>query len=201
MTTNTSEKFFERYTGMPIPPIKENMREFNAGAITIGVEFRVLNDAVVASLGLTEIAASNEYPTLDDNGVSIHVFVNNDEGNFERLRFDCFQNDPHYHYLSIKNKFQDVIHIDKTVTGDPVTWALDLLRTRLPIMLGRADIDNPDSLVDSKRIEEILPLVTEAAFRARFGTDKSQVVELALKRGAHTWDTSTNRSWDKHSQL
>src|SRR5579864_2354534 len=111
VTTITSEKYFERYGGTPIPPMLDNMELFDAGAISIGVEFRMLTDAVIASLGLAEIAASNGYPTLADNGVSLHVFINTAEGNFERLRFDCFTNDPHYHYLSLRNKTQDVIHL------------------------------------------------------------------------------------------
>ena len=87
---------------MPIAPVSENMELFDMGAISVGVEFRVLNNAVLGSLGLSEIAASNEYPTLNDNGVSLHVFVRTAEGNFERLRFDCFQKDPHYHFVAAK---------------------------------------------------------------------------------------------------
>lgn len=201
MTTVTSEKYYESYGGMPIPPVKDNMELFEAGAVSIGVEFRVLNDAVVGSLGLATIAASNGYPTLSDNGVSIHVFVRNAEGNYERLRFDCFQQDPHYHYLSVRGKWQHVIHIDRTVTGDPVHWATTMLRTRLVPMMLRADVDDASSLVDHARLEQILPLVTDAAFRARYGSDRAKIEQDAMSRGAHAWDTSDERNWDRHSQV
>ena len=200
-TTVTSEKYFERYNGMPIAPLRQNMEIFEAGAVSIGVEFRVLNDKVVQSLGLKEIAASNGYPTLDDNGVSIHVFVKAADGNFERLRFDCFQNDPHYHYLSVRNKYQDVIHIDPIVAGDPVAWALNQIRTRLLPMLQRADVEQPGQFVDASQVDRILPLATEAAFRARFGANRAKVEESALSRGKHLWDTGADRSWDKHSNI
>jgi hypothetical protein len=201
MTTNTSEKYYEAYGGMPIPPVKDNMEIFEAGAVSIGVEFRVLNDAVVSALGLAEIAASNAYPTLDDHGVSIHVFVRTEEGNFERLRFDCFRRDPHYHYLSVRQKWQHVIHIDPNVTGDPAAWALDMLRTRLVPMMLRADVPDAALLVDYARIEDILPLVTEAVFRARFHTDNSKIENDAKARGIHDWDTSEGRDWNRHSSL
>jgi len=199
--TITSEKYYERYGGMPIAPVLDNMELFKAGAISIGVEFRVLSDEVIASLGLSSIAASNGYPTLDDNGVSLHVFVANDEGNYERLRFDCFTNDPHYHYLSVAARTQDVIHIDRTVTGDPVHWALTMLRTRLVPMLLRAEVQDAAALVDPREVEAILPLVTEAAFRARYHSDRGAVAEAAKNRGEVVWDTGSDRSWAGHSSL
>lgn len=201
MTTATSEKYYERYGGMPIPPVRENMELFDMGAISVGVEFRVLNNAVLGSLGLSEIAASNEYPTLNDNGVSLHVFVRTAEGNFERLRFDCFQKDPHYHYLSLRYRTQDVIHIDTNVTGDVVAWAITMLRTRLVPMLLRADIDDAALLVDHTKLEQILPQVTEAAYRARYHTDRVKIEQSAMVRGTHAWDTSEARSWEGHSQI
>jgi hypothetical protein len=201
MTTVTSEKYYERYNGMPIPPLKQNMELFEAGNLSIGVEFRVLTDKVIESLGLKDIAASNGYPTLDDNGVSLHVFVNAADGYFERLRFDCFKNDPHYHYLSVRNKTQDVIHIDPTVAGDPITWAMQLIWTRLIAMLQRADVDNAGQIVDVVQVEKIMPQVAAAVGRARYGADRQQVEQSALERGTVQWDTSAERSWAKHSNL
>jgi hypothetical protein len=202
VTTPTSEKFYERYMGMPIPPVKENMTVFPAGAVSIGVEFRVLTDAVVGALGLKEIAASNDYPHLDDRGVSLHVFVKTPEGNFERLRFDCFQQDPHYHYLSLKNKWQDVIHIDTHANGDPVAWSLNLIRTRLAAMLTRAEVEDAFQYVDAGKLDEVLPRVTEAAYRARYNSNAQHIEESAMQRvGAHQWETHAERDWATHSQL
>jgi hypothetical protein len=199
--TQTSEKYFERYNGMPVPPIKENMETFNAGSISIGVEFRVLNDNLTEALGVKEIAAANGYPTLDDYGVSLHVFVKTPEGNYERLRFDCFNNDPHYHYFSVKGKWQDVLHIDRNVAGDPLAWAMNLIRTRLLPMLHRADVENPGQYVDPTKLEQCLVQVAESANRARVTADRSATEQLAKKIGKHTWQSDDARSWERHSAL
>src|SRR5665213_568962 len=81
---------------MPIPPVERNTERFTAGAVTIGVEFRVLTDALIAAMGKK---AAPEIGSLDDAGVSIHVFVKAADGDLERLRFDCFRKEPHYHYI------------------------------------------------------------------------------------------------------
>jgi hypothetical protein len=120
MNSKTSERFYERVKGPAIPPVKENMQKFAAGAITIGVEFRLITDEIVGALGLSETAASNDYTNLNDNGVSIHVFAKAADGDLERLRFDCFQDDPHYHYFLSAGEIIDIIHMDPTIVGDPM---------------------------------------------------------------------------------
>jgi hypothetical protein len=198
---DTSEKYYERYNGMPMQPIMEQMEVFNAGAVSIGVEFRVLNDALTEAMGVKEIAAANGYPTLDDHGVSLHLFVKTAEGNFERLRFDCFNNDPHYHYFSIKGKWQDVLHIDRNVTGDPLAWAMTMIRTRLQPMLERADVPNAGQYIEPARIEQTLSKVAEAAYRARYSSDRKTTEEIAKTKGKRLWETHDDRSWATHSSI
>ncbi len=175
-----SEAYYEAYSGSPIAPVTQNMDVFAAGAISFGVEFRVLNDDLIDELGLTETAARNDWPSLDDAGVSIHVFARNAEGNCERLRFDCFPNDPHYHYLSVRGNWHHVLHLDVAVTGDPLLWALTMLRTRLVPMLLRAEVDDAALLVDCDRIEEVMSKLAEAAYRARFHADVARINETAM---------------------
>jgi hypothetical protein len=180
MTSKTSERFFERVAGPPIPPVKENMETFEAGPIRIGVEFRVITDEIVGALGLSETAAANEYRNLNDNGVSIHVFVKVDNGERERVRFDCFQEDPHYHYFSADLSIVDIIHIDPSMTGDPLAWVLERIGTRLPQLLQRAGVENGAQLVERESLERILPMVTEAAYRLRYGSNKERIHRGAL---------------------
>lgn len=182
MSANTSSRYFERVKGPPIAPIEANMQRFEAGAITIGVEYRVLTDEIVGALGLADTARSNDYVGLDDNGVSVHVFAKTAEGNLERLRFDCFQDDPHYHYFPSSGETLDIVHLDPAMVGDPLAWVLDRIRARLPQLLQRAGVANAAQLVDPQRMEAILPLVTEAAFRSRYGTDKERVRQDAVAR-------------------
>ena len=74
---------------------------------------------------------------LHDQGVSIKVLGKMDGKEAELLRFDCFDQLPHYHYgPSGKNERYD---LDKTTGGNSLGWALNQLRTNLVSMLERAD--------------------------------------------------------------
>src|SRR5690348_15180062 len=104
-----------RYDRMPIPPIDAHTTYFDAGSIRIGVEYRLLTDEVVAEIRKTlETASGNEVgqlENLNDRGVSLHVFAGPKGEQLERLRFDCFQEDPHYHYVSWHEKRNEVLHM------------------------------------------------------------------------------------------
>ena len=126
-----------RYDKMPIPPIPEHTEYFDAGVIRIGVEFRVLTDDVVAAIRATLEGAvgteTGQLVNLDDRGVSLHVYGRHDGQEHEYLRFDCFQEDPHYHYVGWATKSNEMLHIDPVVEGDALAWALDAVRGSAPI--------------------------------------------------------------------
>jgi hypothetical protein len=155
---------------MPIPPIENHTTWFEAGRVRVGVEYRLLTDAVAASAQLAEASGDERGITtnLDDRGVSLHVCAEQDGENREFLRFDCFEEDPHYHYVSWRDMANEMVHLDPIADGDSLTWALDRIRTRLPQMLSRAGAPDVAAEVDAAAIEEALPRITEAAFRSRF---------------------------------
>jgi hypothetical protein len=161
-----------RYDKMPIPAIAANTEYFDAGIIRIGVEFRVLNDVDVAAIRATlegaQGAETGRLENLDDSGVSLHIYGGVGEQAREYLRFDCFVEEPHYHYVGWSRKSNEVLQIDPVADGDALAWALERVRTRLPQMLMRAGADEIAAQVDPRLIEAILPRVIEAAFRARF---------------------------------
>ena len=128
------------YDVMPIPPCEAQTRWFDAGAVSFGVEYRLLNDAIAAAHVLEDAAGSDpsDGPVVEDSGVSIHVCDARGKARVEHLRFDCFVEDPHYHYISWEGRSNDMVHIDPIADGDPLTWTLERLRTRLPQMLARA---------------------------------------------------------------
>ncbi len=173
-----------RYDRMPIPAQDANTEYFDAGNIRIGVEYRVLTDAVVAVARMNLMVAASGGETgklteLDDCGVSLHVHGIADGENLEYLRFDCFQEEPHYHYVGWSRKTNELLHIDPVCDGDPLTWALERIRTRLPQMLERAGASHIAAMVDLRAIEAVMPKVTEAAFRARYHADKSAIQAMA----------------------
>jgi hypothetical protein len=175
-----------RYDVMPIPPVIAHTRFFSAGAVRIGVEYRVLDEAI-AQAHMREVDTAGAYaPALgvEDRGVSLHVFAEQDGEQRELLRFDCFVEDPHYHYISWRARTNDMVHVDPIADGDALAWAIERIRTRLPQMLERAGAPEVARRIDAAALEEALPRVTEAAYRARYEHDDAETREAALRRGA-----------------
>jgi hypothetical protein len=161
---------------------------FDAGVVRFGVEYRLLNDAIAAASAVEAASGrDNAGDSFDDRGVSLHVFGLSQEGGqggepLEYLRFDCFDEDPHYHYVSWKRRSNEMLHIDPVADGDPLTWALERIRTRLPQMLERAGAPEIAARVDLRLVEAALPKVSEAAWRARYHHDDEAVLRDALDR-------------------
>jgi hypothetical protein len=174
-----------RYDLMPIPPVEARTRWFEAGAVRIGVEYRLLNDAIAAA-AQTDAASgevSTEGVSFDDRGVSLHVCAATGDGQ-EFLRFDCFEEEPHYHYVSWREKSNEMLHIDPIADGDALAWALERIRTRLPQMLARAGEPELAARIDAAALEAALPRIAEAAYRARYDVDEEAVLRDALGRAS-----------------
>jgi hypothetical protein len=185
---NDDQSHITRYDLMPIPPVDAQTDYYDAGAVAFGVEYRVLTDAVAAASAV-EAASGTESAdaSFDDRGVAIHVFGTDIGGEgadalgrVEYLRFDCFNEDPHYHYVSWRDRSNEMLHLDPVADGDPLTWALDRIRTRLPQMLERAGASDLAARVDQRVLEAVLPRVSEAAWRARYRSDEAAVLADAL---------------------
>ena len=170
------------YDLMPIPPIEAQTRFFEADPIVIGVEYRLLDEEIAAASEIAAARGSDMGPGagMDDRGVSLHVYAVEGGERLEHLRFDCFEEDPHYHYVSWKDRTNQMVHIDVTAVGDPVDWALDCIGTRLPQMLDRAGASETVKKLDLIALQTILPRVTEAAYQARFHSDEQAVRSSAL---------------------
>lgn len=175
-----------RYSLMPIPPIEAHTHWFEAGGLRIGVEYRLLTDAIAAAAQLQ--SANGDVPgveggSVDDRGVSLHVVARQDGEAREFLRFDCFQEDPHYHYVSWRAKSNEMIHLDPIADGDPLAWALDRLRSRLLPMLARAGAADVAKQVDVQAIDAVLPRIAETAFRLRFAEhDETKIHAAAIRQ-------------------
>ncbi len=94
---------------------------------------------------------------IKDHGVAIHVLVGGIEQQKERLRFDCLEMRPHYHYMDWsrgdKDWFHQVQWLDTVTAGDSVQWTLDKLRTRLVPMLVRARAVDEARGIDLAQVE------------------------------------------------
>ena len=161
-----------KYDRMPLPPIEARTTWFEVGPVAIGVEYRELDDAIAAAaehqgaVGTAGTGAAGAVG-LEDRGVSLHVCGVEGGARSEYLRFDCFAEDPHYHYVSWKERTNHMLHLDAVAEGDPLVWALGRIRDRLGEMLARAGAADLAARIDRDAVLRILPRVSEAAFRAR----------------------------------
>src|SRR3954451_8584288 len=165
----------QRYPILPIPWIAEHTEMIPAGGLTIGVGHRVLDEAT-AKAYLDEVGFVREGSHDDggertymgrDAGVCIHVLGPNREGELvEYLRLDCFDDEPHYHYVYNDERAQDRVFLDPTLEGDPMEWALDRVRTRMPEVLVKVGAPELAAQVDPAAIEGAMPEVRRAIERA-----------------------------------
>lgn len=121
----------------PVPHEPDATTFVQAGPITFGIEPRVFDPvAEAAKLTAEEIAAAGPdalfHSDVIDGGVCVHVFGT--EGLDEYLRFDCFDDEPHYHYI-VPGKGNMLVHFDRVANGPMLDWTLRILRGRLPELL------------------------------------------------------------------
>lgn len=162
------------YAIEPQPPVEENMRYFEAGALTFAVEYRALDpESLVETYKdrpeqLKEMLEQSPEGGFADEGVSLHVIDASDA--HEYLRFDMFDDEPHYHYIhkpddgSIVN---NVIDFDVPAHGDMLPWVFQSLRNRLPDMLEEAGAGALATKIDAATVETALVDVEACCVAAR----------------------------------
>jgi hypothetical protein len=165
--------FGKVFSNPPVPHVPGNTLMFEAGPITIGVEYRLLNEEILAQVYGAEHAAeiiASRFGNPDagsahaiDSGVSLHVF---DAGTgAEHLRFDDLDSNKHYHYLRSDGRHV-VVWYDDVANGDLVTWALASLRDRVSQMLELAGAAELAGRIDRDAVARALGEV-EVAVRAQ----------------------------------
>ena len=173
----------EVYNMPPQPPVEANTKYFPAGAVTIGVEYRDVDpESLEATYAgneahLAELAARSPEGGFSDEGVSIHV-RGTDDGH-EYVRFDVFDDEPHYHYVHKTPPGADVVNnviaYDAVAGGDMLPWAIERLRTRLGEMLTEAGGQDVAARLDDQQVAravdevEVLAQQAQAAARAATG--------------------------------
>jgi hypothetical protein len=155
----------KRFLQLPIPMVTEHCIPVDAGAVQLVVESRKLTNEIIE--GAFPDAADGEIP-FDDFGATLHVCGTAD--GLEHLRFDCFENEPHYHYIEQANGANTVVRIDEVAVGDPLEFSLACVEHHLPDMLrhcGVADLADevagqPDMV--STAIAEVGDLMKRARY-------------------------------------
>jgi hypothetical protein len=124
-----------RYDRMPIPMVEEHCIPVAAGAVQLVIESRRLTNAIVEETFQGEVAADVAF---DDGGATLHV-LGTDDG-LEHLRFDCFEQEPHYHYIDHAAGGNTVVRIDELAVGDPIEFSLTCVEEHLADMLGNCGV-------------------------------------------------------------
>jgi hypothetical protein len=161
--SRTSESHVgDRFDWDPIPLVREATTFIDAGAVSVGVELRELNDAIIAAAHPEQVASGAIALSGEaggeprDRGVSLHIC---DRGNEkEYLRFDGFDAVPHYHYISPGSHNVRVI-FDAVAEGDFLEWMFRRLDERLPEMLAEAGGEEVAASVDMVEFRRAIPLV------------------------------------------
>jgi hypothetical protein len=97
-----------------------------------------------------------------DRGPSVRVYADVDGHPAQLLRFDCFENDPHYHYNP--EGHDDHRKLDRQEVPDPVAWTLAQLAGNLASMIRTAGYEQVANRVDPDAVADAIPQV-EAAIR------------------------------------
>jgi hypothetical protein len=165
----------EVYNMPPQPPVEANTTYFPAGAVTIGVEYRDVDpESLEATYAgneaqLAELAARSPEGGFTDEGVSIHV-CGTDDGH-EYVRFDVFDDEPHYHYVHRTAPGADIVNnviaYDAVAGGDMLVWAIGRLRTRLAEMLAEAGGQDVAARLDHRLVAGAINEVEALAQKAQ----------------------------------
>jgi hypothetical protein len=159
----------------PEPPDPQGTRWFPAGAVTFGLEYREIDPEGLAAAyahdpdQLAELEALSPEGGYEACGVSIHVKGSEDD--HEYLRFDVFDDDPHYHYVRPGGGHNHWVPFDPIAGGDLLPHAITCLRERLAAMLTEAGGEKIAAQLDpatqAPKIDELERLAYEVRERQR----------------------------------
>jgi hypothetical protein len=134
------------YKFLPLPVIPHRARWFDAGPVSFALEARVL------------LGPNKE---VTERSASVHVF--GDDRTDEYVRFDCFGNFQHYHYIQNDQKQMVIWAYDEDANGPMLPWVLNAIRTRLPVLLRRAGADALAARVETEGFDaSVLDQIEEA---------------------------------------
>ena len=142
---------------------------YDAGTVEITLEYRAL---------------------MADQGVCAQVYANIDGKDTEILRFDCFDQDPHYHYGPENHNVR--LFLDKTTCGNPFGWTMDNLRTKLSTMIQRSGYDSLAAAVEANPVSSMLLDEIEAKGRELAVSERRTVTHMFERALEKDWYTIGN---------
>jgi len=95
-----------------------------------------------------------------DRGPSLRIYGDVEGKPVQLLRFDCFENQPHFHYDPEGKNNQ--LRMDKANVSDPIAWSMDYLRGNVASLIRIAGYSALAEQVDEAMITAALPTVEKA---------------------------------------
>jgi len=156
------------YDTLPVPAILEHTVEVPAGVVTFGVEYRHLDESVIlAHFGPDPEAKFNGgvrpagmADVVREDGLALHVFDTATAE--ERLRFDCFDDAPHFHLLDPRRPRNIVIEHDPAA-GPLLDQAQVWMRSGLAELLRQAGAEHLAGDIDPDAITAAVEVVGQVA--------------------------------------
>lgn len=144
--------------------------------------------STVIDAGAVDIALGYRKEIMADQGMCVQVHGRVDGEDTEVLRFDCFDQNPHYHYGD-PNK-NPRLYMDNTVVGNPLGWSLGQIRNNLPAMIRRAGFEELAAAVEANPIPAAKLDEVEAKAREMAQAERRIVIH---KRGDHIFEAGNIR--------
>lgn len=124
----------------------------------------------VFDAGAVNIAMVYRKELMPDQGLMIQVFGDVNGEDTEILRFDCFDQDPHYHYGPMNHNVR--LHMDKTTVPNPVGWTIEQIRDKLPAMIRRSGYEDLAAKVEANPIPSAILEQVEATAREKSNAER-----------------------------
>jgi len=129
----------------------------------------------VIDAGVVNIALSYR-PNMEDQGLSVQVYADVEGKDTEILRFDCFDQAPHYHYGPDNHNIR--FFLDKTTAGNPLGWTMNNLRNNLASMVRRSGYDDLANSLEKNPVSAAVLDQTEATGREISNAERRTVEHL-----------------------
>jgi hypothetical protein len=95
-----------------------------------------------------------------DRGPSLRIYGDVEGKPVQLLRFDCFENQPHFHYAPEGKNNQ--LRMDKTKVADPIAWTIDHLQGNMTSLIRLAGYGALADQLDDAELTAALPIIDKA---------------------------------------
>jgi hypothetical protein len=114
------------------------------------------------TIGVGELRFNVRYThaRTGDHGPSLRIYGDVEGKPVQLLRFDCFQNEPHFHYDPEGKNNQ--LRMDKANVSDPIAWSMDYLRGNVASLVRIAGYSALADHLDEAALTAALPTVEKA---------------------------------------